>query len=381
MPRCPHESGLAPALVRILQRPGRTFEIIDEASSFKPPLNASRVSESLGVPRSNVSRVLNNLAEQGVTPKSMYSLKRLGVALLSVLYVGAHNPEDIGSAGLRLSKSILRAPMGLLVTYFIPRKYRREALTLAISSAPGYREALYVYGEELVRPRPLLAETVRSLGSRVNPYLAISVAERLADDKDYLSRPDVREALSLLGEEPREKPAVKDSLDLLILSLLEKDVLASKKYAEKLIPGRNARKKYMHHLIKHAVPVSSHINFRIFDKDNDMVIVMGQGESCARDAVRLLMPYPYTAGILMGGREDVGLGDWRRYDFMATLSLPPGFVSDVISWLDGLCNWDDFRYEVVNRSVSRYVRIYALPYKMFDKGAREWRLPRPLTAV
>ncbi len=31
--------------------------------------------------------------------------------------------------------------------------------------------------------------------------------------------------------------------------------------------------------------------------------------------------------------------------------------------------------------VSRYVRVYALPYKMFDKGAREWRLLRPLRAV
>ncbi len=128
MPRYPHKSGLAPALARILQRPGRTFEIMDEASSFKPPLNASRVSESLGVPRSNVSRVLSNLAEQGVTPKSMYSLKRLGVALLSVLYVGAHNPDEIGPEGLQLSKSILRTPMGLLVTYFIPRRYHREAL-------------------------------------------------------------------------------------------------------------------------------------------------------------------------------------------------------------------------------------------------------------
>ncbi len=141
---------------------------------------------------------------------------------------------------------------------------------------------------------------------------------------------------------------MKDSLDLLILSLLEKDALAGKKYAEKLIPGRNARKKYMHHLMRHAVPVASHVNFRIFDRDNDMVIVMGQGESCVRDALRLLMPYPYTAGILMGGMEEVGLNGWNRYGFMETLSLPPGFVSDVVSWLEGLCNWDDFRYEVVN---------------------------------
>jgi len=377
----PHESGLAPALVRILQRPGRTFEIIDEISNTKPPLNAARISDALGVPRSNVSRVLNNLSKQGVTPKSMYSLKRLSVSMLSVLYVGQHQHSRMPGELLALSKSIVKTALGLLSTYFIPRSLAEEALSLVASKSPPHREALYVYAEEIVRPHPLLAETVRSLNSKVNPYLAISVAERLADDREYLSRESVRESLSLLSAEPSPKPLVKDSLDLLILSLLERDVLASKSYMDKLIKGRLARRKYTHHLLRHAVPVSSHINFRLFDPRNDMVLIFGSGGSCARDVARVLMPYLYTAGILVGGEAPITMGDWRQYDVLITLSLPPGYVSRVVSWIEGLCYWDDLKYEVVNNALKMYVRAFTLPYRMFSKTTREWVLPAAVRVV
>ncbi len=366
---------MAPVLVRILKRPGRTLEIIDEISNTKPPLNTTKISDALGMPRSNVSRVINNLASDGVTPKAMYSLKRLSVSLLSVLYVGFHDADKLPRRLQALTKSILKTSLGLLVTYFIPRNHVDEALSVIVSESPSYREVHYIYAEELVRPHPLLSVTVRELDSKVDPYRAISIADRLADDREYLSRKSVEETLSLLNEPPRREPEVHDSLDLLILSILERNVIASRKYVDKLIKGRNARRKYKTHLEKHVVPVSSYMNLRIFDYRNDMVLVFGRGGSCARDMTRLLMPYLYTAGILVGGNTPVPLSDWKQYDLLVTLSLPRGYTSDVVSWLEKGCNWDYFSYEVVNKALTRYHRIYTIPYNMFDKSSRTWKRP------
>lgn len=378
---CPHESGLAPVLLRIIQRPGRTLEIIDEISDTKPPFSVVTISEELGVPRSNVSRVVNNLASNGVTPKSMYSLKRLAVSLLSVLHVGFHDASSMDRGLQALSKTVIRTSLGVYSSYFIPRSLEDGALSFVASNAPPSRESLYVYGSEIIRPRPLLAETVRRLNGRVNPYLAISVAEHLADDREYLSRSSVRESLRLLEEKPHERPMVRDSLDLLILSLLERDVLASKSYAERLLRGGQVRRKYLLHLTKHVVPVVSHISFRIFDSRNEMVMVFGRGSSCVKDVIRVIMPYLYTTGILVGGDAPRAPPDWEPYNVLITLSLPPGYVAKVVSWIDGLCNWDDLRYEVVDNALKMYVKSFTIPYRMFDKSRREWRLPSLVTAV